>query len=133
MRGRAASDQARLVTPLMRLRDPSLTKVIIVTLAEPTPVTEAAQLQSDLRRAGIEPFAWVINASLSASGSRDPLLMQRMARERAQIRRVCRDHASRVAVVPWSAEEPVGLERLRALMGPEQPRVAERSSAAGAG
>jgi arsenite-transporting ATPase len=117
----------------MRLRDPSLTKVIIVTLAEPTPVTEAAQLQSDLRRAGIEPFAWVINASLSATGARDPLLKQKMAGERAQIHRVCRDHASRVAVVPWSAEEPVGAERLRALMGPERARAAERNSVAGAG
>ena len=53
-----------LVTPMMRLRDPNYTKVLIVTLAETTPVTEASQLQDDLRRADIEPFAWIINSSL---------------------------------------------------------------------
>ncbi len=43
--------------------DPEKTKVIIVTLAETTPVLEAANLQQDLRRAGIEPWAWVVNNS----------------------------------------------------------------------
>ena len=61
----------------MRLRDPAYTKILLVTLPEPTPVLEAAQLQADLRRAGIEPFAWVINASLAAAGPRDPVLVQR--------------------------------------------------------
>ena len=58
----------RMVTPLMRLQDPAYTKVILVALAETTPVSEAAMLQEDLRRASIEPFAWVINRSMSASG-----------------------------------------------------------------
>jgi arsenite-transporting ATPase len=80
-------------------------------------VSEAAQLQVELRRAGIEPFAWVINASLAATGTRDPLLRQRITGERAQIERVRRDYAQRLATVPWVAEEPVGVERLRALLG----------------
>ena len=54
-----------------------------LTLAETTPVTEAAQLQADLRRAGIEPFAWVINSSLVTSGTTDPLLRQRIVSERS--------------------------------------------------
>ena len=58
-----------LVTPLMRLRDPEYTKILLVTLAETTPVSEAAPLQEDLRRAQIEPYAWVINSSLAAAGS----------------------------------------------------------------
>ena len=66
---------------LPRLRDKDFTRVILVTLAEPTPVHEAAGLQSDLRRAGIEPFAWVINRSLLASGTRDPVLASRAAHE----------------------------------------------------
>ena len=67
----------RVTTPLMRLRDPAYTRVLIVTLAETTPVNEAAALQADLRRAGIEPFGWVINASLVASGTHDPVLRRR--------------------------------------------------------
>ncbi len=115
VRGLAPTTPSRLVTPLMRLQDPAYTKIILVTLAETTPVTEAAQLQEDLRRAGIEPFAWVINASLAATGTRDPLLRERAANERAQIERVRRDHAKRIAIVPWTTEPPVGPERLAAL------------------
>jgi arsenite-transporting ATPase len=50
---------------LPRLRDPNFTRVLIVTLPEATPVHEAASLQRDLRRAEIEPYAWVINQVLS--------------------------------------------------------------------
>lgn len=117
MRGLSEGDARRLVTPLMRLRDPKQTKILLVTLPEPTPVSEAAHLQDDLRRAGVEPFAWVINASLAATGVRDPLLRERTSHERAQIERVRQRFASRVAIVPWAAEEPIGVERLRALMG----------------
>ena len=112
VRGLQPVGTSRLVTPLMRLQDPSYTKIILVTLAERTPVSEAAQLQADLRRAGIEPFAWVINASVAATGTRDPLLRRRVAGELAQIARVQRDHARRIAIVPWLSEEPVGAEQL---------------------
>jgi arsenite-transporting ATPase len=96
----------------MRLQDPAYTKIILVTLAETTPVSEAAQLQADLRRAGIEPFAWVVNSSLAASGTKAPLLSERMVGELTQIERVRRDHAKRVAIVPWMQEPPVGTKRL---------------------
>jgi arsenite-transporting ATPase len=106
----------RIVTPLMRLRDPAYTKIILVTLAETTPVSEAAQLQADLRRAEIEPYAWVINSSLAAAGSNDPLLGQRILGELRQIGVVRERHARRLAVVPWLTEEPVGSKRLLALV-----------------
>ncbi|MBE7452112.1 MAG: arsenical pump-driving ATPase [Kofleriaceae bacterium] len=114
----------RVETPLMRLRDPAYTRVLLVTLAETTPVSEAAQLQADLRRADIEPHAWVVNASLAAAGSTDPLLRQRIAGELAQIELVRAQHARRVVVVPWQLDEPVGFERLRRLAGAAPSREA---------
>ena len=102
-------------TPMMQLQDKQQTKVLIATLAETTPVLEAAHLQDDLRRAGIEPWGWIINNSLSNSQTRSPLLQQRAAQERAQIDAVLARHATRVALVALQAEEPVGVERLQKL------------------
>lgn len=99
-------------TPLMRLQDPKLTSVLIVTLAETTPVHEAARLQEDLRRAGIEPWAWVINSSLAAAHPHDPLLVARAESELAEIERVKNGLADRVALVPCLAEKPVGRRAL---------------------
>ena len=113
-----AEHSGRIETPMMRLRNPAYTKVVLVALAETTPVTEAAQLQKDLRRAGIEPFAWVINSSLAAAGSNDPLLQQRIRGEQIQITAVRDHHAKRVAIVPWLLEEPVGPDRLHRLAHP---------------
>jgi arsenite-transporting ATPase len=111
----ASQGAAHIVTPLMRLRDPDYTKVLLVTLAETTPVSEAAQLQQDLRRAQIEPYGWVINGSLAAAGTQDPCLKQRVAAELSQIEAVRSRHARRLAIVPWRTEEPVGPARLLAL------------------
>lgn len=102
-------------TPLMRLQDPKLTKVLIVTLAETTPVLEAASLAGDLKRAGIEPWAWIINTSVAATSAKSSLLRQRAANELREINDVASHHAQRYAVVPLLKEEPVGVERLRAL------------------
>lgn len=87
-------------TPMLRLRDPGHTRVLIVTRPETTPVHEAASSQADLRRAGIEPFAWVVNASLAAARPTDPLLAARAGEELAQIKAVEEKHADRIAVVP---------------------------------
>lgn len=105
----------RLTTPLMMLQDPNYTKVLIVTLPEITPVQEAEALQDDLHRAKIEPYAWVINASLMAAHPRDRVLAQRAKAEYPQIRRVCDALAQRVVLMPFQAEEPVGVERLQRL------------------
>jgi arsenite-transporting ATPase len=88
-------------------------------LAETTPVLEAAGLQEELRRAGIEPWAWLINNSLSAAPTSSPLLKQRAACELAQIEAVRTRYAARVALVPMQTEEPVGIERLLNLVEPQ--------------
>lgn len=105
----------RFSTPMMQLQDPQQTKVLLVTLAETTPVLEAANLQADLRRAGIEPWAWVINNSIAAARTDSPLLRQRARNELAEIGAVAHTHARRHAVVPLLAEEPIGVQRLLAL------------------
>ncbi|MGN4990509.1 arsenical pump-driving ATPase [Aeromonas sp. 97A] len=102
-------------TPMMQLQDPKQTKVLIVTLPEPTPVQEAANLQSDLRRAGIEPWGWLINHSLQQAAVSSPLLQLRAERQLPHIEAVEQQHASRYAVVPLLAEEPVGPDALRRL------------------
>lgn len=102
-------------TPMMQLQNPKQTKVIIATLAETTPVLEAADLQDDLRRAGIEPWAWVINNSVAAAHPQSPLLRRRAHNELQEIDAVAKQHAQRYAVVPLLTEEPVGVERLLAL------------------
>ena len=107
-------------TPLMQLQDSKQTKVMIVTLAETTPVLEAANLQTDLRRAGIEPWAWIINNSVAAAHVSSPLLRQRATNELAQIDAVATRHAGRYAVVPLLEDEPVGVNRLQTLAGGNQ-------------
>lgn len=102
-------------TPMMQLQDPKQTKVMIVTLPEPTPVQEAANLQADLRRAGIEPWAWIVNHALQTEQVRSPLLVQRAHRQQPHIDAVKRLHAHRYAVVPLLASEPVGVAALQAL------------------
>lgn len=108
------------VTPLMRLQDPVLTKVVIVTLPEATPVQEAADLQAELRRAQIEPWAWVINQSLTAARTSSPLLAARAAEEAGHLATV-ESLAQRVAVVPLLAEEPTGTVGLSSLIDTLEP------------
>ena len=112
-------------TPMMQLQDPKQTKVLLVTLAETTPVLEAANLQDDLRRAGIEPWAWIINNSIAAALTRSPLLLQRAANERREIDAVANVHAQRYALVPLLKDEPVGEKNLRALSQSQAANVAE--------
>jgi arsenite-transporting ATPase len=114
---RQASEMPESVKSLLpRLRDPDFTRVLIVTLPEATPVHEAASLQRDLRRAGIEPYAWVINQSLTPLEVRDPVLRARQRQEHGYIHEVTGELASRVALIPWQTEAPTGLSRLRELL-----------------
>ncbi|MCW5962529.1 MAG: arsenical pump-driving ATPase [Bryobacterales bacterium] len=110
-------DSVRNLLP--RLRDPKFTKVLLVTLPEATPVHEAAKLQEDLIRAGIQPFAWVVNQSFSKNGFKDPVLVGRGLRELPFIGEVHTQLASRLALVSWKPEPPVGAERLRQLAQPD--------------
>ncbi|WP_233799810.1 arsenical pump-driving ATPase [Paraburkholderia sp. HP33-1] len=125
---RVQGDMPEAVRQLLpRLRDPGYTRVLIVTLPEATPVHEAERLSKDLARAGIEPYAWVINQSLLASGTTHPILCQRGAYEVPFIRRVADTLSHKCALIPWLAESPVGQAGLEHLVA-QQPRVEALSS-----
>jgi arsenite-transporting ATPase len=99
--GNETPENVRRLLP--RLRDPEFTRVVLVTLPEPTPVHEAAALRDDLARAGIQPFACVANQSLLASGARDPVLAAKSAEEAGPLAEA-RYLAPRFAVIPWIAD-----------------------------
>jgi arsenite-transporting ATPase len=122
---RQASGMPESVEKLLpRLRAPDFTRVLIVTLPEATPVHEAASLQQDLVRAGIHPFAWVINQCLAPLAVTDLVLRARQTREATYIREVTDQEARRAVVVPWQTEPPVGADRLRKLLAPAPERTA---------
>jgi arsenite/tail-anchored protein-transporting ATPase len=110
--GSRMPDSVRDLLP--RLRDPAFTRILLVTLAEATPVHEARALQEDLSRAGIVPFGWVVNQSLARAPLRDPLLAERRASERPYLDEV-RAVSQRQALVPWVAEAPRGVRGLAQL------------------
>lgn len=119
---RQSSEMPPFVADLLpRLRNPRLTRVLIVTLPEATPVHEAAQLQQDLRRAEIEPYAWVINQSLSSLTISDPILRSRQIHERRFIREVVNEHAARTVLIGSQIESPAGVLVLKTLLT-NQPR-----------
>lgn len=115
MRHQGEASKTRLVTPMMRLQDPEQTKIVIVTLPETTPVLEAAHLQQDLQRADIAPWGWIVNSSLAAAATSQPILQKRAYSEQEQIAKVRDEYSTRFAVVPMQADEPVGVEKLKAL------------------
>ncbi|WP_092607125.1 arsenical pump-driving ATPase [Raineyella antarctica] len=106
--------QQHFTTPMMRLQDPELTRLILVTLPETTPVLEALEFEQDLARADLHPWAWVVNESLAAARTTSPLLRARAAAEVEHLQDVA-EHAERVAVLPMMAAEPTGAEQLRRL------------------
>jgi arsenite-transporting ATPase len=114
---RQASGMPESVEKLLpRLRDVNYTHVLIVTLPEATPVHEAAKLQEDLNRAGIAPYGWVINQSLTPLAVTDSLLCSRQIREATHIREVVERLAARSFVIPWQTNPPVGAPALRDLV-----------------
>ncbi|MEM7226782.1 MAG: arsenical pump-driving ATPase [Pseudomonadota bacterium] len=115
---REVSRQAKAVPEavlnlLPRLRDPAFTRILLCTLPEATPVHEAGQLQDDLRRAGIEPFAWVVNQSLAPIEVTDPVLVARRAQESRYLTEVRDDLAGRVAIVELQLEADEDLETVQ--------------------
>lgn len=105
-----------VVTPLMRMQDPKYTQIILVTLPEVTPVSQAAALQEDLRRAHIEPYAWVLNRSVWAAHTQDPLLAARVQGEVRQIARIDKGLAKQWFSIPFQATPPVGVPALQAIL-----------------
>ncbi|MDR6124499.1 arsenite-transporting ATPase [Bacillus sp. SLBN-46] len=100
-------------TLLPRLRNPEETSVVIVTLAEATPVLEASRLQDDLKRADIVPKWWVINQSLYATETNDPVLKSRAQAEEGWIQKVTTELAEKCAIVSLMSEENKGYEQLK--------------------
>lgn len=99
---------------LPRLRNEKETEVIIVALAETTPVYEAMRLEEDLKRAGIHSKWWIINSSLYRSGTTNALLKAKASSEVEWINKVDAHTEGNFAVIGWSAEDVKG-EKLRAL------------------
>lgn len=118
------SDGNEVSTPMMQIQDPNQTKMLIVTLPETTPVLEAENLQEDLRRANIEPWAWVVNGSVAAATTSNLLLARRALAELTQIEKVKRLAGRRYAVVPIAADEPIGPHRLLRLVDAQPNRCA---------
>jgi arsenite-transporting ATPase len=100
------ANAGRLRTPYMALQDRQLSKVILVSLPETTPMREAGSLQDDLKRAGIEPYAWLVNQSLSMlPGLSDPLLKSRARAEREVIDTIKATYSKRTFGIPFLAEK----------------------------
>lgn len=98
---------------LPQIRNPKETAVVIVTLAEATPVLEASRLQDDLRRANINPKWWVINQSLFATNTEDPVLRGKATAEKEWIREVNETLAKNCTIIPWLVEEKIGYEKIK--------------------
>lgn len=90
---------------LPRLRNAAETEVIIITLAEATPVYEALRLEEDLKRAGIATKWWVINASLYRTGTTNRLLAAKASHEIEWINKVNQHANGHFAVIAWSAAD----------------------------
>ncbi|WP_144568937.1 arsenical pump-driving ATPase [Bacillus pseudomycoides] len=101
---------------LPRLRNPEETSVVIVTLAEATPIHEASRLQGDLKRADINPKWWVINQSFYATHTSDPVLRGRAQSEVQWIQAVQKESQNNCVIIPWQSEDIVGYEKLKSLV-----------------
>ena len=101
---------------LPRLRDPKETDVLLVALPEATPVFEAARLQEDLKRAGIQPKNWIINQSLAGTGTTESLLRAKAKSEWPWILKVSNELAERTALIPWQAQDSIGYDKMKQLV-----------------
>ncbi len=97
---------------LPRLRNADETEVLIITLAETTPVYEAMRLEADLKRAGINSKWWIINASLYATATTNKTLKAKASNEIEWINKVNEHSNGNFAVIEWKANEIKGAELL---------------------
>lgn len=93
---------------LPMLRNADETEVLIITLAETTPVYEAMRLESDLKRAGINSKWWIINASLYATETTNKMLKAKASHEIEWINKVDKHSNGNFAVIEWKADEIKG-------------------------
>jgi arsenite-transporting ATPase len=100
---------------LPKLRNPSFTRILLVTLPEATPVHEAQRLQEDLQRAELYPYGWILNQSLAGAQPTDERLRIQAAREVKYLREAA-DLCSSLTLIPWQATDPAGPEGLDQLL-----------------
>ncbi|AJA46597.1 arsenical pump-driving ATPase [Clostridium pasteurianum DSM 525 = ATCC 6013] len=110
---RSQGDTPESVKKLLpKLKNANETEVIIVTLAEATPVYEAMRLEADLKRAGINNKWWIINSSLFATDTTNDILKVKANNEITWINKVNQISKGNFAVVKWKAKEVKGKELL---------------------
>jgi arsenite-transporting ATPase len=97
----SASDDVRTLLP--RLRNQAFTRIVLCTLAEATPVHEAAALERDLARAGIHTFAWMVNQSFVPLRVTNPLLASRRTQELRYLAELTEARGRRLYLVPWQS------------------------------
>jgi len=90
---------------LPKLRDPDHTTVVIVTIAEPTPVHEATRLAEDLERAGIQAKWWIVNSSFAMTQTASPVLAAKGAQEWPWIEQVDARSQNHFILVPWQGNQ----------------------------
>ncbi|WP_238881836.1 arsenical pump-driving ATPase [Clostridium sp. YIM B02551] len=100
---------------LPKLKNSYETEVVIVTLAETTPVYEALRLDEDLKRAGINSKWWIINSSLYATNTTNKILKAKASNEIQWINKVNEISSGNFAVIEWKSEEVKGKELLNIL------------------
>ncbi|GAE92281.1 arsenical pump-driving ATPase [Gracilibacillus boraciitolerans JCM 21714] len=111
--GKVPESAKKLLPQIRNLKE---TAVVIVTLAEATPVLEASRLQDDLRRANIDPKWWVINQSLYATHTSDPILKGKALAEQEWIQKAHDTFGENTALIPWFSEEKIGYNKLKDFM-----------------
>ena len=99
-------DSVRKLLP--RLRNADETEVLIITLAETTPVYEAIRLEDDLCRAGIVVKWWIINSSLYLTGTANKLLSTKASNEKEWINKIDEHTGGNFAVIAWQPEDIKG-------------------------
>ncbi|KIL07498.1 arsenic ABC transporter ATPase [Clostridium botulinum] len=107
--------QESVIKLLPKLKNHKDTEVIIVTLAETTPVYEAMRLQEDLNRAEIYSNWWVINSSLYATNTSNEILKAKASNEIRWINKVDKISNGNFAVIKWKPEE-IKDDRLKELL-----------------
>ena len=90
-----------LIELLPRIKDEKYTKILLVTLPEATPTHEAKDLQEDLKRAGIKPYAWVINRSFALTNSSNNLLCQKALNEIKYIKEIKENLSFKTLIKAW--------------------------------
>ncbi|KXX71324.1 hypothetical protein AVL50_06870 [Flammeovirga sp. SJP92] len=106
-------DVSKLHTPYQMIQDQNITKVILVTLPETTPIREAESLQSDLKRASIHPYAWVVNQSLPTKVNfSDSILLRKRKHQQQLISELKSVQTNKVFQIDYIKEDKIMAEML---------------------